>query len=166
MSGSGFTECLPITFSIISGYPKPYFLLQNNPTAFSFAAFSTAGMVPPARNASKASPRHGNASRSGASKVRLPILTMSSFEKLFCFRSGYVRANCIGSLISGEPSWQLSNRLCIQPLNEWYSADAPKPQYHPVVFQKPVSLNNLQTFIHHGCRINCYFAAHAPVRMI
>ena len=90
---------------------KPHRPARNAATATSLAAFRTSGAAPPARPAWRASPRHGNADSSGASKVRRPERSPGrGREPGTASRSGYVSAYRIGMPMSGMPSCARTER--------------------------------------------------------
>ena len=64
------------------------FSLQKASTATSFAAFITAGSVPPCRNALYAIPKLGYLAKSGAANSNLPNVRKSSLSNLPSTRSG------------------------------------------------------------------------------
>src|SRR6185503_19060588 len=74
---------------------------RNAATAISFAAFSTAGIVPPARTAAWAILRHGNLSKSGSSNDNFAICTRSSLGAPEAMRSGNPSACAMGTRMSG-----------------------------------------------------------------
>ena len=77
---------------------------RNAATATSFAAFATAGAVPPASAAARARRRQGKRARSGASKPSCPIRTRSRDSTPESMRSGQPSAWAIGVRMSGLPS--------------------------------------------------------------
>ena len=91
--GCETTLCASITrrtVSVICG--KLIFPFTNASTATSFAAFNTAGNVPPVSPARRASFSAGKRSTSGSSNVKLPSFTKSVCTRSLGKRSGYVKA--------------------------------------------------------------------------
>ena len=89
---------LSMTAAMLAKFSRP---ARKAATATSFAAFMTAGIVPPARAASWAIARHGNLSKSGSSKDNLPICTRSRTGTPDAMRSGQPSACAIGTRMSG-----------------------------------------------------------------
>ena len=85
--------------------PKPISRSWKASTQTSLAALYTAGALPPARPASRASSTAGNASLSSGSKVQLDAALQSHGRETPDSRSGQLKAKAMGSFMSGGEHW-------------------------------------------------------------
>ena len=139
---------------------------RNAPTATSFAAFSTAGVVPPASAALRARARAGKRSRSGASKSRRAARRMSSDSTPELSRSGQPSACAIGVRMSGLPSCASIDAVDVF---DQRVHDALRMHDHFDLrgrqAEQQAGLDQLQALVHQRRRIHRDLAPHDPARM-
>ncbi len=140
---------------------------RNASTATSLAALRVAGAPPPARPAAYARPRHGNASRSGVSKVSDPRRVQSMAPKGWSSRSGAPSARPIGRRMSGIESWA-TVAPSVNSTIPWTTDCGCTTTSIAVEVdaEQLVRLDHLEALVHERRRVDRDLGAHGPGRVL